>query len=333
MSNSYPSMFERNVEDTGTRLDENDPFLQAFRKEMCISLIRVAEIDHALQGIAVDQKSDVVSMRRSEIERHLSGKSPPIGAGDLAQFLRAFGLIARDSWDAIPPPPYTRSDIWPWLFERRLSLMLKPVLVIAKDDDPLLIYGVRQIDMGVRYASILLETGNWPREKLTSDQARSYVDAEGNRRELAFQSEIAELVREAGWNAMEAIPMRRLGAPKQLGDLDVLAISSNGGHWWVMECKWFGAARTPREIASWLQDFRGRPGDKLDRHLQRVAWIMNNQSSVLSSLGLSRLPESINASVVTTSPVPLQLVVNLPPGSNVVTRRQLKNSLSSTEFV
>ncbi len=181
--------------------------------------------------------------------------------------------------------------------------------------------------MGVHYAATLLENGIWPKEKLISDAARAYVDAEANRRGLAFESEIAALVRDTSWQAIEHIAPSRLGAGPQLGDVDVLAVSPDGRRWWVIECKWFGAARTPREIASWLQDFRGKPGDKLDKHLRRVAWMREHRASVVTRLGLAAVPEWVEGKIETTGPVPLSLQSGLPPGSNVLPRRELAQAL------
>lgn len=135
-------------------------------------------------------------------------------------------------------------------------------------------------------------------------------------------------MRRGGWKAIELLVMKRLGAPKQLGDLDVLGVSEDGHRWWVIECKWFGAARTPREIANWLQDFRGHDGDKLDRHLKRLAWIREHREDVAAQLELPCLPLAIEAKIVTTSPVPLELQKHLPADSDVLTKRDLIGLLS-----
>jgi hypothetical protein len=326
---AYQTLFELDAKDTETLLREDDPFMLAFQAEFGLDLRKSVEISSALQSIAVGQKKDVVTIRRSQLETLLAERSPSIDGAALSNFLNAFGLSARSAWDSEPTAPYNRSDVWPWLFERRLSLMLRPVLIVpGRVCDPLLIFGVRQIDMGVRYASTLLETGGWPKEKLSSEAGRVYIDQEVNRRGRAFEVEVAELMRRGGWKAIESLLMKRLGAPKQLGDLDVLAVSKDGRRWWVIECKWFGAARTPREIANWLQDFRGHDGDKLDRHLKRLAWIREHRKLVTAQLELPSVPEAIEPKIVTTSPVPLELQKHLPSDSDVLTKRNLIDLLS-----
>jgi hypothetical protein len=174
---------------------------------------------------------------------------------------------------------------------------------------------------------MLLERGIWPKQKLQSLEAQSYVDFEGNRRGAAFEQEVAKLIREAGWQAFDGTPMQQLGGHHKLGDLDILAVSPSGDTWIVIECKWFGAARTPREIANWLQGFHGNLGDKLDRHLQRFNWVQIHFTKVAAALDLKIPGNKIVPKIITTSPVPLAFTVNLPPNSEVWTRRELAAAL------
>ena len=199
---AYPILFEREPKDVENLLRDDDPFLSAFQAEFGLELRQCFELTNALQGIAVDRKQDVALIRRSELQTALIKVS---GLDDhaLRMFLNAFGLVARRGWDAMPDAPCNFSDIWPWLFERRLSLMLRPMLIVPdKADDPLIIFGVRQIDMGVRYAATLFETGSWPREKLFSEAGRTYTDKEGNRRGRSFEAKVAALLRDGGWFAL-----------------------------------------------------------------------------------------------------------------------------------
>ena len=206
--------------------------------------------------------------------------------------------------------------------------MLRPAIVISTSPDPLIIYGVRQIDMGIQYVSTLLELGIWPKEKLVSAAAKAYVDRKANHRGAAFELEIAQLVELVGWRAFRALPMRQLGASKKLGDVDVLAISPDGAIWVVIECKWFGAARTPREVAGWLQNYRGHGGDKLERHLTRHTWIELNAEIAARSLQVAP-PSTVLGRIVTTSPVPLKFTEETGANAIVWIRQILTEMLKA----
>jgi hypothetical protein len=310
--------------------EQSDAFLLAFEAEFGISLRDAARVSAALQHLALEDKTDVVQTPRSVLEERLLVGEFKLDNDLLGKFLSAFGLAARTAWNE-PPPGYRQDDVWPWFFERRLSLMLRPVMDVSASPDSVIVYGVRQIDMGLRYASTLLELGIWPKGKLSSPIAKAYVDRETNRRGESFEAEVATLAEDASWRTFCSVPMARFGAPKKLGDLDVLAISPDGAIWVVIECKWFGAARTPREVASWIQDYRGRAGDKLDRHLQRHAWVESNVAAVATSLRLSS-PAKVLGRIVTTSPVPLAFTGGIASNAAVWTRRELSEILKSADL-
>jgi hypothetical protein len=182
--------------------------------------------------------------------------------------------------------------------------------------------------MSVLYAAALLENGIWTKKKLRSLEAQRYVEQEIQRRGRIFENEIAQACSDAGWTVFAGRSMQSLGAPSEFGDLDVLATRPDGKSWFVIECKWFGAVRTPREIANWLQDFRGNAGDKLHRHLRRFKWIQDNAASVAKILGVET-PEQVRPSIVTTVPVPLSFMEGLPPDTQTSTKRELAENLRS----
>ncbi|WP_292634487.1 hypothetical protein [Mesorhizobium sp.] len=305
---------------------DNGAFEYAVREEIGLAISAIVAIAFALQNIAVGRSSEVTCLRRSELTAAivaLTGRwGNPITSDEFDRFLAAFGLFTRPAWDT-PPPGFAPSDIFPWFFERRLSLMTRPLLVLSEEDDPDIMFGVRQIRMGTEYAMLLLEMGIWDKGKLGSAAAKAYIDAEAARRGRAFESKVAAIFAKGGWTPHKSISMTRLGASKKLGEIDVLAVSADGTVWVVVECKWFGAARTPREVAAWMQDFHGRDGDKLHKHLQRCDWIEANSDLVAQRLRLAP-PQRILRRLVTTRPVPLAYSNEVPAQTNVRTERQLQ---------
>ncbi|TRC73985.1 hypothetical protein FJV80_29735 [Mesorhizobium sp. WSM4310] len=305
---------------------DSGAFEHAVREEIGLTTSAIVVISFALQSIAAERSSEVTRLRRSELTAAIvpmTGRlGNPISSDEFDRFLAAFGLFTRPAWDT-PPPGFAPSDVFPWFFERRLSLMTRPLLVLGNEDDPEIMFGVRQVQMGTEYAMLLLEMGIWDKAKLRTAAAKAYIDAEVARRGRAFESKVAEIFTEGGWRPHESIPMTRLGASKKLGEIDVLAVSVDGTTWVVVECKWFGAARTPREVAAWMQDFRGHDGDKLHKHLQRCDWIEVNSAMVAQRLHL-KPPQRILRRLVTTRPAPLAFADEVPAQANVRTERQLQ---------
>jgi len=321
---AYPDLFSHpEIE----QFDADDEFFVALRDELGIDIATAATCMHALQAVASDRSEVVVALSKSELQAELERVDADIDPSTFDLFLAAFGLEHRRRWDK-PPSGFAMNDIMPWHFERRLSLMMRPVLVAESGDNPLIVYGVRQIRMGIQYASTLLEIAVWPKDRLRSPIAQRYWEREELKRGKVFEDEIRELFDGDGRLAKPSIEMSTLGGDKELGQIDILVVSPSRRSWLVVECKWFGAARTPREVANWLQDFHGRGGDKLDKHLSRVKWLRENAGLAAKRLKLPA-PEHIEPLIVTTSPVPLGLQKNLPDEAHVLTRRQLRELLNS----
>lgn len=321
---AYPSLFT-SYEDVDDDDESGADFQSAFRSEFGLSLEDAFKCVRYFGDIAWEEKAIVARVRLSAFVNRSEREG--MAAEVAHSFVRAFGLLPRDAWDGKPSEPFRMDDIYPWFFERRLSIMLRPVLVVHDAGEPVLMFGVRQLMMGIQYASILLETGVWPKNKLLSDDARRFVDITINRRGLLFEREVTQLAASAGWQVFGGIPMRRLGAPAKMGDLDVLAVSADGTVWVVIECKWFGAARTPREVAGWMQDFHGHDGDKLHKHLQRFEWVSQNTGAVAKALGIQSLPMKVCQRIATTEPVPLPFVGKVHEKASVWTRREIVRGL------
>lgn len=307
---------------------END-FECAVEAEFGLTLSTIAAVTAALQNVAVQRAEEAPRLRRSglvdALRTEIGDREVTITPEAFACYLDAFALRPRAAWEKAPSG-FTPDDIFPWFFERRLSLMTRPLVVLDETEDPEIQFGVRHLMMGVQYALMLLEQGIWPKAKLRSPEARSYVDREVDRRGKDFEAEVGAIFKQSGWTVESSIPMSQVGAGKAYGDIDVLAISPDGATWQIIECKWFGAARTPREVAAWMQDFHGHGGDKLDRHLKRFEWVRDHLAVFAKALGLSP-PLRLEGRVVTTNPVPLAFVANLPEAAHVRTRRQLMAEL------
>lgn len=321
----YADLYAESKAPSGNPSDEERRFFDAFAAEFGMEFVDMVKVNHALMQLALEEQTYLICVTQSRLLERLTELDLDVDADSLKRFLFAFGLRPRPNW-SVAPEPFKPDDIWPWHFERRLSLMLRPVMILNNEPNSLILYGIRQIDMGMSYVSHLFENGIWPRAKLSSHEARAWMDTAIAKRGVEFEKEIAALVDQASWRTFPSIKMKQLGAPKRLGEIDVLAVSPDGNHWVVIECKWFGAVRTAREVANWMQNYHGTGGDKLDHHLQRYAWICEARELVAQRLQIA-VPAQITGRIVTTRPAPLTFTEGLPEPATVWTRRQVLPAL------
>src|SRR5580700_11587711 len=96
-----------------------------------------------------------------------------------------------------------------------------------------------------------------------------------------------------------------------MGDIDVLAWTEARDTALVIECKYLRFARTVGEVGEQLRRFRGRPGDDLHVHMERVKWLMKNPGSLKRKIGL-RDGFRMHQLLVTEKLVPIAFVEGLP---------------------
>ena len=84
--------------------------------------------------------------------------------------------------------------------------------------------------------------------------------------------------------------MRQLGAPNELGEIDVIAFDSKTSVVWVIECKNLREARTIKEIAEQLGKCTGRAdvrGDIVYKHIRRMEWLKSNIGALAKLLKMT----------------------------------------------
>ncbi len=105
--------------------------------------------------------------------------------------------------------------------------------------------------------------------------------------------------------------MTELGAPAELGDVDVLAWKPSG-EIQIVECKRLQLARTLAEIAEICRRFRGEARDQLNKHVRRVNWLRNNAKGLQHIVGFTPNTARIDNRLVTNTHVPMTYMTELP---------------------
>ena len=201
---------------------------------------------------------------------------------------------------------FTREDVYPWRYGRRLSYLRRP-FVVEESVDTWLIWGHRHVRDAQRY---LLQTCFGGRLQAVSDEMKTLVSRHANREGEAFNDEVA--------NRLEQVPkmvvrrrVKKVGSGGQAiqppGDIDVLAFNTLTRTIYVLECKNLAFARTPFELASELRGLtESTPHHKsiIQKHQRRVQWVTENLAQILAWATLDRGgPWTVRSAVVVDSPV------------------------------
>jgi hypothetical protein len=289
-------------------------FSDAFEAEYEIGADSWFDAIAELLEIGVEQQQVMVEAPLSEVHRRLI-ENRGLDAGQVDAFFRAFSLQPRKRWDKLPHG-YRRTDIMPWRFGRRLSLVMRPLILTGPGENAPLLYGLGMLQNSVNYVFSRLLDGDYPGEFCTTDTMRSFLGGALNRHGREFEVRVAKRIEELGWQARQGVKARALQAPHWFGDIDVLAWNELGDVV-IIECKRLRMAKTIGEIANQLEKFRGEEKDKLALHLRRVNWVEENPASL--GKVIDRAPSTIRNCLVVSTDVPMMYLEDLPisPGDVV----------------
>ena len=263
-----------------------------------------------LIDLAVSEDSKVVETTLGNIKKVLNknGLAPEL----IKSFIKTFGLFHRPSWEK-PPEGFKNRDLNPWRYSRRLSVVVRPLLIFGENDEDKVFYGAGALKMCFGYLLDRTEQGQFPDHFFTSKKMISYVGAVNDKRGHDFAKFVAKELKKKGWEVRNEVNMTELEAPRELadGDIDVLAWKQNGDIL-IIECKRLQFARTIAEIAEICKRFKGEAKDLLDKHVRRVKWIRNNSSSLERIIGFKPDIKQIDERLITNTHVPMMYLTTLP---------------------
>lgn len=256
--------------------------------EWGFSISDMAEVIAEIVRLGLEADRAVLRIRRDELLDRLSE-----GSGRPREIVEAvvneMTLMERGEF-ANPGTPYEARDTYPWRFNRRLSLLRKPLVARSTSDGLEMLIGCRAAYGCGRYLVGLISTSRLvarsPEMKRLMGQLSRERGHEFNERladilEIRLSKPVRRNVRKLG--------SQRIGAPEDLGDVDVLFAAHDSHTIWAVECKALASARTPHELASELMDLIGLPGKRglVEKHQRRLAWLADHLDELSSELKLT----------------------------------------------
>jgi hypothetical protein len=272
------------------------------------------DFPYALVDICIARNTGTLIIARSELIRELKAIDY-VGGHDYRALIDRLTLRPRDGWDDVltgaQPSDFDFSK-----YDRRFSLIARPLVALSNDADPELVIAPGVVERAYAHnlngaASGTLQNDFWQSEKM-----RSYASAAGAKAGLQFNELVASTMGRMGlrtWASAKpswCLNFKNTDELKRLGDIDVLAVSPDGGKVWVIEAKDLKLCRTMGEASRRLSDYRGqflRNGkpDKLLRHQDRVSFLRKHANRLMGPLGLDAEPV-IHGALVVNAPQPMQ---------------------------
>ncbi len=311
---AYSRLYNRRSENEGSGATSafDSEFTTAFTAEFAIPPDRVIDGFAELLDLGVETNALVVSTTRGVIAGRLA-QQRSFTAAEVTAFLRLLALVPRPRWNQAPRG-FTSRDWTPWRFRRRLSLAARPLVAFGplSDDATPVMYGMHQLGASVSYLFDNLRAAWLPLTFFTSESMKAYWGNVAHAKGAAFTQTVADNMTALGWRVSTEVQMASIGAPVELGDLDVVAWRDGDDRVLLIECKRLQPARTVGEIADLLREFKGEGKDRLGRHMDRVAWVGAQIAALSSRLGFVAAGRHVVPALVTNRQVPMAYKAGLP---------------------
>lgn len=271
------------------------------------------EFAAATATLARRMSQGVIVLKRSEFITALQ-QFDVLSDLDFAPLIDRLTLPNRTNWLEIPPG-YVAKDFDLSKYDRRLSLIGRPIVSLSAGDDPVLAVAPGIIERSLVHNVSGAAQGILQNQFWTSSEMRAYAGASGARIGVEFNESLARRLSRLGYTASPSVKpsaclnQKNTDQMKRLGDIDVLVVVDRK-RVWVCEAKDLKLCRTLGEAANRLSDYRGQvmpdgKPDKLLRHLHRVEYLRAHSAQLGRRLGLNSEP-TVHGVVIVNSPQPMQ---------------------------
>lgn len=321
--------------DVAERLTDVDDVLgAALKAEYGVPHAVLREFAYAIAELASEDGQGVVVMPRSRLIERLS-RVKGLEALDFGPLIDRLTNSPRERWNEIPHGAVAgHFDLSK--FDRRLSLIGRPILALSRSVDPDLVLAAGVIERSLVHNMAGAMTGALQNAFWTSSLMKTYASRRGAATGLAFNEEVAATIAGLGletWPSVKpswALNHRKTSEVEALGDVDVLVLDRQSNVVWVVEAKDLKLCRTLGEIARRLAEYRGlndhkNKPDALLRHLRRVDYVRRHASDLVGRLDLAE-PPRVYGVLLVRSPQPMNhLMVSDDHDARVVMMDDVEN--------
>ena len=164
----------------------------AFAAEFGLTVEQYAAFVRQVALEAVELDNACLRMPKSEVVRRLRDA----GARDVERAFASFTLVPRDHWNESQPVNAKARDWYPWRFNRRLSIMRRPLVQLSRKDDPVVLVVPSILSGTLNYVG-QAAFGYLPVDLFDSAEMRACVGRAANRIGHEFACRVAKRARGA----------------------------------------------------------------------------------------------------------------------------------------
>lgn len=261
----------------------------AYLEEFGFTFTDFINFIYAMLEIGDEIESNVKTITHDELPDKIK-KYVKLDVKVIWQIIDSSSLSQRNDY-LTPPSGFSKNDIWPWKFNRRLSVTRRPIV----NYDNKFIWGNRQLYHCMLFTVDLINDAKLPvfneKGKLKSLLGR-IANSGGNH----FNDAVADKLKKIDGLIIDS-KVKKINGIKitddknqDIGDIDVLIIYPKKKKIIVAEVKDFSFTKSPYEMhQEYLRVFCDQKGELcyISKHKRRVAWIKNHIDDIIKHYNLS----------------------------------------------
>ncbi|KPM49224.1 YecA family protein [Jiulongibacter sediminis] len=254
----------------------------AFEYDYNISFTKLCLIIDGFVEIGLAQNSGYCEFDKTDLYENLKKHDSAISENEINFALEYLSLTQRGTVDRLPKD-HKFYDIMPWRFNRRLSLLRKPLIQVENpvNSDVTFFWGTKQLLTSRLYYQEQFETNRF--RTITNGKMSKYLGKLVKQRDKRLLKNITSILNQKQHLIIDTeVPIDEhspLYSKITKGDIDVLVIDNQNKVILSLECKSIAESRNIMEMVGEYNKFYD--GDHyIEKHLKRDTWIKENLKTI-----------------------------------------------------
>ena len=286
---TFNQVFPQNSKVEGQPIPDN--LDDAFKTDYGITFTRICEFIDSLAVIGFSQPQDFACLPFEDLYSKINQGSFKFDKDEFDHAISFLSLNYRGDVNIIPAE-YQDVDIQPWRFNRLLSWMRRPLLIVEEKGVKTAYWGARQMLSSRIYLAEQCQLdrfrvlkGEKAVKKVLGEFAQIRGDALVKKVVDAIDSTDLFVVTDQFIGPKNEHELKNV---KLIGDIDVLIIDQQLKRVSSLECKAMAPSRNIREMVEESGKLFGSPEKKgwIDKHMERDEWLKNNLHQITEKYGI-----------------------------------------------
>ena len=256
-------------------LDEFEYTFQDFQEVIFFLLENAEKNDKYLDGIIEIDINECIRNLKNKVKEEI-----------ILKILDSLSLQERENY-LKPPKPYIMEDVYPWRFNRELSLSRKPLIIYSGK----IIYGYRILLNSVKFLFGLIGTARF---KAKGSKMKKYISTIENDKGRKFNDIVYNVIAEnkdiiVDKNVKKINKKKIMSSDNnELGDIDILCISPEKGTINLIETKDLSLSKNFYEMYNEYKKMFDFHNEKsfYNKHVKRVNWVKEHIEDIKTQYSL-----------------------------------------------